>query len=98
MSVLRRGIALSLMVSVVALYGCVDQNNGQGESSADEHYPIVTLEQGWSASERVDFYTTSQGSQLMPFAWFLALEKPGSDDLFRDNEDIRRLGSCPRNP
>ena len=41
------------------------------------------LSQGWSSADRTFFYTTSQGSQLMPYDWFLVIERPGSNVLFR---------------
>ncbi|MCZ6618024.1 MAG: di-heme-cytochrome C peroxidase [Gammaproteobacteria bacterium] len=52
--------------------------------------------QGWEQDEAMDFYNTSQGSQLMPYSWFLALEQADSDRLFRDSENIRRFGYIPQ--
>lgn len=60
--------------------------------------PIVSFEQGWTADEAVDFYNTSQGSQLMPYAWFLALEQPDNTHLFRDDKNIKKLGYIPQSP
>jgi cytochrome c2 len=53
---------------------------------------IAYLEQGWSPADSLDFYSRTQGSRLVPYAWFLALEQPDSEKLFRDNEHIRSLG------
>lgn len=50
------------------------------------------LEQGWTANEREEFYFTPQGSQLIPFDWFLALEQHNSNTLFRDNSNMQRYG------
>jgi hypothetical protein len=44
--------------------------------------PVLYLEQGWSREERQRFYYTTQGSQLIPYDWFLALEKAGSQEPF----------------
>ena len=98
MSVLRNSISLPLVVSVLALYGCDQKSSNKDESPADDQYQIVTLDQGWTGDERLDFYNTSQGSQLIPFAWFLALEQATSDDLFRDSNNMRRLGYLPQEP
>ena len=35
----------------------------------------VFLDQGWSAEMREKFYFTPQGSRLMPYSWFRALER-----------------------
>lgn len=53
------------------------------------------LDQGWSDDERDRFYYTTQGSQLIPYHWFLALEQAASTELFRSDENIRRLGFLP---
>lgn len=45
------------------------------------------LGQGWSDGERQGFYGTSQGSQLLPYAWFMALERADSATPFAMNLD-----------
>ena len=67
-------------------------------SYPNEASSVVTLDQGWSKDEELDFYNTSQGSQLMPYSWFLALEQAGNSDLFRDNKNIKYLGFIPQAP
>jgi hypothetical protein len=52
------------------------------------------LAQGWSQTDRTMFYTTSQGSQMMPYDWFLALERPDSETLFRA-DGLARFGYLP---
>lgn len=52
------------------------------------------LDQGWSEAQRQQFYTTTQGSQLIPLAWFLALERPESDELFVA-DGLSRFGFLP---
>lgn len=47
--------------------------------------------QGWSSAERQWFYTTTQGSQLLRYDWFLALERPDSQTLFLD-DNLARFG------
>ncbi len=59
---------------------------------------IEYLDQGWSPADSIDFYTRPQGSRLIPFDWFLALEQPDSEDLFRSNEHVARLGYLPQSP
>lgn len=66
---------------------------------ADVGKPPLTptyLEQGWSPSEREAFYYTPQGSQLIPYDWFLVLEKKEGGGLFRDNANLDRLRLLPR--
>src|SRR4051812_31202633 len=49
------------------------------------------IDQNWSQSERDAFYTTPQGSQLIRYDWYLALEQPGRTDLF-NADHLSRYG------
>jgi hypothetical protein len=48
--------------------------------------------QGWSAKERYGWYRGTQGSRLMPLAWFQALEQPGSTAAFADPAYLTGFG------
>ncbi|MDT8854234.1 cytochrome c [Paracoccaceae bacterium Fryx2] len=52
----------------------------------------VTLDQGWDEATRNLFYHEPQGSPIMPYAWFLALEQTGSEALFRDDSHLESFG------
>jgi hypothetical protein len=45
--------------------------------------------QGWSAADRETFYTTSQGSHLMPYSWFKALRRTDVDEPFAADKLLR---------
>ena len=78
-----------LLAGTVALAGC----GGNGVQK-----PVVFLDQGFSADDRQAFYYLSQGSQLLPYDWFLALEQAESQTLFRDDGHMRELGYIPQSP
>jgi hypothetical protein len=64
---------------------------------------VVYLAQNWSPTQTLQFYFTAQGSQILPYDWFLALEQPDSATLFRDNQNILKYrylaqNSGPLNP
>lgn len=59
---------------------------------------VVYLKQGWTPEESVKFYFTTQGSQIIPYDWFLALEQADSTTPFRDNQNILRYRYLPQNP
>ncbi|MCI0535918.1 MAG: hypothetical protein L0Z50_11900, partial [Verrucomicrobiales bacterium] len=64
---------LSLLASIVVLSWGI----GPAHCVLAEELPRARqlyLEQGWTAEERQRFYYTTQGSQLIPYDWFLALE------------------------
>jgi hypothetical protein len=52
---------------------------------------VVNLDQGWSKSDQEWFWFTSQGSRLVRYPWFLALEQAGSTQAFRSNANMDRL-------
>ncbi|MFO0889517.1 MAG: di-heme-cytochrome C peroxidase [Isosphaeraceae bacterium] len=57
---------------------------------------VVYLGQGWTPEQSLDFYFTSQGSQILPYDWFLALEQADSTALFRDSQNMLRFRHLPQ--
>ena len=53
------------------------------------------LAQGWTAAERETFYYTPQGSEVLPYAWFLALEQPWSERPFREDAYLASFNYLP---
>ncbi len=56
---------------------------------------VTFLDQGWSKEIRELFYFTPQGSRIIPYAWFLALEVPESQAMFADTTNLTRYGLIP---
>ena len=58
-------------------------------------------EQGWTDAQRSWFYHASQGTKIMPYAWFMALEQPElslppySAPLFTTPTYLARFGFIP---
>jgi hypothetical protein len=59
---------------------------------------VVYLQQNWSPEESLRFYFTEQGSQIIPYDWFLALEQVDQPKPFRDNQNILKYRYLPQNP
>ena len=100
---LKKGVSIFPAMLMLLLTGCDSNTNEKAEikksaSNIEKTSNIVALDQGWSQDEELDFYNTSQGSQLMPYSWFLALEQAGNSDLFRDNKNIKYLGYISQAP
>jgi hypothetical protein len=75
--------------------GAVPIENGAfGESYSTPVY----LDQGWSANDSLWYYTTTQGSALMPYDFFLVLEEEKSSELFRSNKNIDHYRYLPQKP
>jgi hypothetical protein len=58
---------------------------------------VVRLDQGWTPDQRERYYQTSQGSLIIPYSWFLALERPdlGSHEPFAAEENLIRYDLVP---
>lgn len=59
---------------------------------------VKYLDQHWSDDERQDFYYLGQGSQLVPYLWFLSLEVAEGTESFRSDTHMRALGFIPQKP
>lgn len=82
---MRRGL------SVLALLAQI----GWPASLAWAAEPQARLDQGWSKEIRELFYFTPQGSRLIPYAWFMALEQPDGQGMFADPAHLKRYGFLP---
>lgn len=57
---------------------------------------LTLADQGWTDDQRLHFHHTSQGTRLVPYDWFMALEQPCLSlfgcDLFTDKTYLARFG------
>lgn len=62
-------------------------------SASDALAQADTLEkkQGWNERDRYEWYRGSQGSRLMPYSWFTALEQHNSEALFSNPEHLKQF-------
>ena len=58
-------------------------------------YDVVKLNKNWTDEERQKYYHSSQGSQVMPYDWFIALEQPNNKQLFQSNEYLTQMRIIP---
>jgi hypothetical protein len=60
---------------------------------------VVWLPQNWTEDQRRRYYHTAQGSELLPYAWFLALEQPKftikGARPFKDDRYLQGFGFIP---
>ncbi|MBL4661879.1 MAG: ribonuclease E [Alcanivoracaceae bacterium] len=63
----------------------------QNSVFGDKFSSFKYLEQGWDPSDSLWFYNTTQGSDLIPYDFFLVLKQANSDELFRSNANMDKL-------
>ena len=93
--------AIGLAVTVISTLA-LEIRSARAEPASSPAQVLRYAEQGWSAADRDAFYTTSQGSVMMPYAWFRALRRVDVDAPFAGDQ-LQRYGYLPnakstRNP
>ncbi|WP_120631621.1 di-heme-cytochrome C peroxidase [Ruegeria sp. EL01] len=86
---------------VVACLNEGDWTNLDQPCLAEDHTQF--FDQGWSDGIRRQYYHTSQGGEIMPLSWFLALETSDGTGRFATPGNLARYGLLPspvdaRNP
>lgn len=80
---MRSIFRIAMLTAAIAVAGCAHNIPDDG---------FTYLDQGWSNADRQWFYTTTQGSQLIPYDWFLAVERADSEKAFLSAANINRYG------
>jgi len=84
-SLKKPGIAVLMVVSIFF----------PGLATSAKADKVEQVNKEWTSKERQWFYHTSQGSQLMPYKWFLALEQPYKARPFIDPDHLARFRVIP---
>ncbi|MDH5178171.1 MAG: di-heme-cytochrome C peroxidase [Gammaproteobacteria bacterium] len=98
MSTLKKSVVLCAAVTL-SLAGCSAMQRGpkiqEGSEVIGGIGKVVNLDQNWTTDSQQAFYFTTQGSRILPYAWYLALEQANNQTLFRDNDHIAALRYIP---
>ncbi len=105
----RHAAWLLILCSLLATTAC-EKLRPLFEARASEKMPayrpvaeVQTANQNWSTKQRQWFYHSGQGTMLLPYKWFLALEQPelkpfGDVRRFRETVYLARFGFLPDPP
>lgn len=81
-------------------WGDTDSDRGAKaitNSLSNENYSTpVYLKQGWDEADSLWFYNTTQGSDLIPYDFFLALEQENSTELLRSDQSMDGFRYLPQ--
>jgi hypothetical protein len=92
------GAALIVLLLVGGAYLYLDQPQFRVEVPEYRNPPeqFVRAEQGWTDDQRLHFHHTPQGTRLVRYDWFMALEQPCLSlfgcDLLADKTYLARFG------
>ncbi len=62
----------------------------------DQYSSVRYLDQKWSPADSLWFYNTTQGSDLLPYDFFMALAEPKTGKLFRSDDNLYSYGYLPQ--
>ena len=96
---------VTIILVAVSMTGCQQLKDVFG-SRPSANMPVFKpvdvqfADQNWSPDQRAWFYHAAQGTELLPYKWFLALEQPklqlfGSVPKFADSAYLTRFGFLP---
>jgi mono/diheme cytochrome c family protein len=102
---LRRKSVIAAVALLVALVACAAVvlifaiHNSLEVPRIERPKDVVWLPQNWTEDQRRRYYHTAQGSELLPYAWFLALEQPrfslSGAPPFKDDRYLQGFGFIP---
>src|SRR5690606_16124157 len=106
---LSLGIVLGLLFAPVAislalqsLWEFRDDAPGRGaavkakDRLGDRYQEVRYLPQGWTTGESAWFHNVNQGSDLLPYDFFLALTLAGSDEPLLSERNVERWRYLPQ--
>ncbi len=98
----------SLVLLAGKIYQHADRDKDRGAIAVsdaalgDDHGVPRYIEQGWGRADSLWFYNVTQGSNVIPYDFFLELEQVNSTDqamaLFRDNKNMDRFRYLVQKP
>jgi hypothetical protein len=92
----RTALAVTVLLGFMAAPALAQAPAQAPETGRDCDGGLKCLNQGWDDEQRAWWYTTSQGSRLLPLSWMLALEHAASSekqiDRFLSEKNLQRFG------
>src|SRR5262249_52452161 len=81
-------------LAIVSVFSSIGEARAQSAPAGATNPAVTYASQGWSDVDRDIFYGTSQGSHMMPYAWFRALRRLDVDEPFAADQ-LQRYGYLP---
>ncbi len=86
----RMRLMLGMAILMLSMF-----ENSMAVEAGEAYYPGDAsipgyVEQGWNHETRLEWWYTSQGTRIIPYEWFLALERSNSEELFTSKENLEQ--------
>lgn len=108
---IKKYLPYSILTSTIFLHGCdcekpepepppYTQDRGaiaiENDWYGDSAKNIVYLNQNWTPKDSLWFYYTGQGSELLPYTYFINLEQADNEELFITPHHMSRFRYLPQ--
>ena len=84
-------VSLALLGAVPAAFAAEPPPQPEARPGGTPQY----LDQGWTEAVRDAYYFTAQGSEILPYDWFIAIEQPYNDKLFCEPDHLAHFNFLP---
>lgn len=97
-------VLMGVTLAIGKIYQHLDRDPDRGaiampDGAMGENFATpIYLDQGWNVADTLWYYNTTQGSALIPYDFFIALEQVDSETLFRDNHHMDLFRYLPQKP
>jgi hypothetical protein len=97
-------VLMGVTLAIGKIYQHLDRDPDRGaiampDGAMGENFATpIYLDQGWNVADTLWYYNTTQGSALIPYDFFIALEQVDSETLFRDNRHLDLFRYLPQKP
>ncbi|MGI9486888.1 MAG: di-heme-cytochrome C peroxidase [Geminicoccaceae bacterium] len=93
-------LTLSMLMPVLSAGCSYEQQTSDCDKGVYEgvYAGEVLLPQNWDCAERQTFWFADQGSEIIPYSWFLHLEQADNGEKFIDPVHIDRIRYLPQRP
>lgn len=88
----RTRIKLGALAVALLLSACGDSGERSAVGGKVPDGGLVEPDQGWSETVREEMHHLSFGSRILPYDWFLHLERADGGGLLRDDATLQALG------
>ncbi len=95
--------ALVFVIALLPACAAFDKDPDRGATTVkqdvfgDQFNTVEYLpSQNWQPADSLWFYSVTQGSNMMPYDFFMVLEKKGTSEPFRSNENMNRYRYLPQ--
>ena len=89
-------LSLALLTTPISIPIHAQTTSPRGILAGPGISEVKTLSQNWSHEDASRYYSQPQGSYVLKYEWFLNLEQPNSEKLFRDAANIQSFGYLAR--